>query len=111
VTIRARVVRGTGTSPRDAIRLTLLVRVYCHLCDDMAAALAPIAAAHGAGVTVVDVDLDPALETAYGERVPVLFLGEPGSGRELCHYHLDAAGVSAALTRGAARPARRPEIC
>lgn len=87
------------------MQLTLLVRVYCHLCDDMAAALAPIAAAHGAAVSVVDVDLDSALETAYGERVPVLLMGAPGIGRELCHFRLDAAAVSAALKEGAARPA------
>jgi hypothetical protein len=96
-------------APRDAaigaVRLTLLVRLYCQLCDDMAAALAPIAAAHGATVAVVDVDEDPALEAAYGERVPVLFLGAPGFGTELCHFHLDAGGVTAALDGAAARPA------
>jgi thiol-disulfide isomerase/thioredoxin len=104
---------GAAASGRsvDAVQLTLLARTYCHLCDDMAAALAPIAAAHGATVAVVDVDVDPALEAAYGGRVPVLFLGAPGAGRELCHFHLDAARVTAALEEGVARPARRPEIC
>ena len=94
-----------------ARQLTLLVRMYCHLCDDMAAALAPIAAAQGATVAVIDVDADDALAAAYGERVPVLFLGGPGAGRELCHFRLDAAAVSAALKEPASRPARRPEIC
>ena len=94
-----------------AIELTLLSRAYCHLCDDMAAALAPIAAAHRARVVVVDVDADPALEAAFGERVPVLFLGPPAAGAELCHFRLDAARVAAALAKAVARPARGPETC
>jgi len=94
-----------------AIALTLLSRAYCHLCDDMAAALAPLAAAHGARVAVVDVDADPALEAAFGDRVPVLILGAPGVGPELCHFRLDAAGVAAALGEAAARAARGPETC
>ncbi len=91
--------------------LTLLGRAYCHLCDEMAAALAPIASAHGAQVAVVDVDDDPALEAAYGERVPVLLLGRPGTGTELCHFHLDGARVAAALAEVRAQRARDPEIC
>ena len=90
------------------MHLTLLSRAYCHLCDDMAAALAPIAVAHGAAVAIVDVDADPALDAAFGERVPVLFLGAPGAGQELCHFHLDTARVTAALAFAAAQ---RPETC
>ena len=71
--------------------LTLLSRAYCHLCDEMQAALAPLAARHDAKVVVIDVDAHPALEARYGERVPVLFAGAPEAGEELCHYHLDAA--------------------
>jgi thiol-disulfide isomerase/thioredoxin len=78
-------------------QLTLLSRAYCHLCDEMAAALAPLAARFGAAVTVVDVDADPALEARYGELVPVLLLGDPADGAKLCHYRLDAAAVTRAL--------------
>jgi len=92
------------------VQLTLLSRAYCHLCDEMAAALAPLAAAHGAVVRMLDVDADPALEDAWGERVPVLLLGSAADGVELCHYHLDAARVVAALT-GAADAAGGAEIC
>lgn len=77
--------------------LTLLSRGYCHLCDDMHAALAPIARRHGATVVVVDVDAHPALEDVHGDRVPVLFLGTPAEGRELCHYHLATEAVDEAL--------------
>ena len=47
--------------------MTLLTRAYCHLCDEMLAAVRPLAAARGATVAVVDVDADPALERAFGE--------------------------------------------
>ena len=79
--------------------LTLLSRAYCHLCDDMRDALAPLAQGHGVAVVELDVDAHPALEAAYGDLVPVLLLGLPADGVELCHYHLDAAAVEAALAR------------
>ncbi len=69
-----------------AVELTLLSRRFCHLCHDMEAALAPLAAEFGAAVTVVDVDGDPLLEAKYDELVPVLLHGQ----NELCHYFLDA---------------------
>lgn len=68
-----------------AIELTLMSRIYCHLCHDMEVALAPLAAEFGARVTVVDVDTDPILEAKYDELVPVLLHGDT----ELCHYFLD----------------------
>ena len=70
-----------------AIELTLMSRGYCHLCHDMEAALAPLAAEYGATVTVLDVDSDPQLEARYDELVPVLLHGDT----ELCHYFLDEA--------------------
>lgn len=73
----------------NSIHLTLLGRVYCHLCHDMEIALAPLAAEFGADVEVLDVDEDPALEERWGELVPVLLHGE----EEICHYFLDAQAV------------------
>ena len=55
--------------------LTLLTRAYCHLCDDMRVAIAPLAARFGADVIELDVDADAALEERYGERIPLLLLG------------------------------------
>jgi hypothetical protein len=80
------------------LKLTLLTRAYCHLCDEMLAAVGPLAAARGARVVVVDVDADPALEKTFGELVPVLFAGDPATGVELCHHHLDPARVEEALS-------------
>ncbi len=64
-------------------------RIYCHLCEDMLAALAPLRGEHAFSVEVIEVDSDPALEAKYGELVPVL----EAEGRELCHYFLDLAKV------------------
>ncbi|MGE5103140.1 MAG: glutaredoxin family protein, partial [Betaproteobacteria bacterium] len=38
----------------SAVTLTLLTRAYCHLCDDMRAALAPLA--RSANATIVEID-------------------------------------------------------
>jgi Glutaredoxin-like domain (DUF836) len=73
------------------LQLTLLVRAYCHLCDEMRAALAPLAAAQGCAVDEIDVDADPALAARWGESVPVLLAGE----RELCHFRFDPAAFVA----------------
>lgn len=72
---------------KTTIELTLISRSYCHLCQDMELALAPIAVEFGVSVNIVDVDGDPALEAKYDELVPVLLHGET----ELCHYFLDEA--------------------
>jgi hypothetical protein len=84
--------------------LTLLSRAYCHLCDDMLAALRPLLAAHGARVEVIDVDAPEhsALEAAWGEKVPALFGGPPDAASLLCHYHLDAPTVERAIAAATA---------
>ncbi len=79
----------------QGVTLTLYGRTYCHLCDDMLTGLQALQARFAFAVTVVDVDSAPDLEARYGERVPVLMHGE----RELCHYYLDVAGVTAYLVQ------------
>jgi hypothetical protein len=73
---------------------TLYSRSYCHLCDDMLAALRGMqGGAAQFTIDVIDVDADPALVARFDELVPVLFgrLDAP----ELCHYFLDRAAVAA----------------
>ena len=82
--------------------LTLYSRRYCHLCDDMLAALDALRGESGEfsgnfNVSVVDVDADPELVARYDELVPVLVGGVGNSARELCHYLLDVAVVRAYL--------------
>ena len=74
------------------MQFTLYSRSYCHLCDDMLAALTLLKSdANPFTVDVIDVDADPALVARFDELVPVLFgdLAQP----ELCHYFLDEDAV------------------
>jgi hypothetical protein len=81
-------------------RLTLLIRAYCHLCDDMRTALAE----HAPEVPVleIDVDADPALEARWGTLVPVLL----ADGQELCHYRLDTRALDGIVARSAGANSR-----
>lgn len=76
------------------MHFTLYSRSYCHLCDDMLAALLVMqVGAPRFTVEVIDVDANPALVARFDELVPVLFgdLAAP----ELCHYFLDHGAVRA----------------
>ena len=83
--------------------LTLLSRAYCHLCDEMEAALRPMLAETPLDVIDIDAPENVALEARYGDAVPVLFAGDPAEGRVLSRHRLDAGKVRAAL-------AENPEI-
>jgi hypothetical protein len=71
----------------------LLIRRYCHLCEEMEAVVAPRLAAAGLSLERVDVDEDPALEERYGWDVPVLLHG----GAVICRHRADPALLEAWL--------------
>lgn len=73
---------------------TLYSRGYCHLCEEMMAALLAMQTEDARfTVDVIDVDADPVLVARFDELVPVLYgdLEQP----ELCHYFLDQGAVRA----------------
>jgi len=72
-------------------RLVVLSRAWCHLCDELLDALAPLAGELELEVAVIDVDERPELEERWGELVPVVLAGD----EELCHYHLDPEAIRA----------------
>ena len=79
-------------APVAAIPFTLYSRSWCHLCEDMLAALRGFETpARRFAITVLDVDADPALVARFDELVPVLY-GDPDQP-ELCHYFLDRQAV------------------
>ena len=80
-----------GTVPT----LTVLSRSYCHLCEELIAALKQYQGRYPFAIEVVDVDSDARLEEKWGDKVPVLLDGE----RELCHYYLDLEALEARLAR------------
>jgi hypothetical protein len=88
-----------------AVLLTLYSRRYCHLCDDMRAALDALRREFAFELAIRDVDADPLLLARYDERVPVLAAGEGITAAELCHYFLDAERVRAYLAGRGEEPA------
>ncbi len=83
----------TIASRTPPLTLKLYSRAWCHLCEEMLAALEPLAHAFDAAVEVIDVDADPALVERYDELVPVLVC----DGVELSRYRLDTERVRTAL--------------
>jgi hypothetical protein len=73
--------------------LTLYGRKYCHLCEDMLAALEALRGEHDFLITMVDIDDCPEKLDRYDELVPVLTLDDA----EICHYFLDVAKVREVL--------------
>jgi glutaredoxin len=77
------------------VRLTLYSRSYCHLCEDMLAALEVLRGELSFEIEILDVDSDPILEREYNEFVPVLTV----NGKELCHHILDESEIRKYLGR------------
>ncbi|MCE2989609.1 MAG: glutaredoxin family protein [Burkholderiales bacterium] len=83
----------------NSIQLTLIGRSYCHLCDDLRAALVAAAQADGVVIELSEIDVDerPELEEEYGMLVPVLLRGGLPDGVEICHYHFDPSAWRRAI--------------
>jgi hypothetical protein len=77
----------------------LYSRSYCHLCDDMLAALYAHPQASQFRIEVLDVDTDEDLVRQYDELVPVLIGIKPnGPEVRICHYFLDQVALNAFLS-------------
>jgi hypothetical protein len=77
----------------------LYSRSYCHLCDDMLAALHAHPQASQFRIEVLDVDANEDLVRQYDELVPVLVGVKPdGSKVRICHYFLDQQALDAFLS-------------
>ncbi|ALE81777.1 putative redoxin [Pseudonocardia sp. Ae406_Ps2] len=77
------------------MRVRLLTRVGCHLCDDAAEVLARVCAETDTGWDTVDVDSDDELRAEYGDQVPVVLL----DGREHDSFRVDEERLRADLAR------------
>jgi glutaredoxin len=76
-------------------RVTLYGKPGCHLCDEARAAVGSVQAERRFELVEVDVLLDPVLQRAYGERIPVVAV----DGEELFEYHVDAEELRERLGR------------
>ncbi|HVM97507.1 MAG TPA: glutaredoxin family protein [Candidatus Acidoferrales bacterium] len=64
--------------------ITIYSRPDCHLCEEMQAVVAPLAAQVGATVEVVDIGSNPELEARFGMEIPVLFV----DGRKVAKFRI-----------------------
>lgn len=84
------------TSSDPSVRVVLLDREGCHLCDEARPVVLAAASAAGTGVERLDVDADPLLRAAWGEQVPVVVV----DGTVVARYRVDAAALRRALRPG-----------
>ena len=85
------------------VRLTLVQRHGCELCEQMRADLERFGRAHPLPpLEALDVDSDPQLLRRHGLHVPVLLV----DGSVVCRHRLDAAELARLLKAPAAAPAR-----
>jgi len=73
--------------------VTLYGKPGCHLCDDARAAVAAALADRPVELREVDVSLDPSLERAYGERIPVVAV----DGEERFQYFVEVGALARLL--------------
>ena len=99
---RSRAQRGTaaalGGLPRTdpggrPVRVVLLGRRGCHLCEVARQTVQETCQRSGVGWVERDVDASPELRSAYATKVPVVLV----DGREHATWHVDAEGLATAL--------------
>jgi hypothetical protein len=83
-----------GAAPGAPVRVTLVSRVDCHLCDQARVVVARVCADLGVGWEELDVDADPDLLARYHEEVPVTLV----DGRQHDFWRVDEQRLRTALT-------------
>ena len=92
---RAAYARGVSGSPAPAeVRITLVSKPGCHLCDQARATIEQVAAELGVGWVERSIEDDPALREQYWEQIPVTFV----DGRQHDYWRVDATRLRSALT-------------
>jgi hypothetical protein len=81
------------------IRLTLMSRPGCHLCEEMRREVDTLLADEPHEWEVVDVDSDPELARRYGDEIPVLFV----NGRLFAKIRVPRLSSKLRLLRSASR--------
>lgn len=85
------------------IRLTLITRQGCHLCDLMAEVIEQVGTAFPTSVEVRDVDGEPDLLAEYSDQVPVLLV----NGRKAFKFRVTARDLERRLRAERRRQAVR----
>ncbi|MFQ6172276.1 glutaredoxin family protein [Oryzobacter sp. R7] len=85
---------SAGGAADPPVRVLLLGRDGCHLCDTARATIEQVAAELGVGWEERSIDDDPDLRERYAEQIPVTFV----DGRQHDYWRVDAARLRAALS-------------
>lgn len=77
------------------VRLTLLTKPGCHLCDDARDAVAAVIAETGVDASVEELNIldDPELNARYWDEIPVVLIGD----RVHTIWRVDPARLAKAL--------------
>jgi glutaredoxin len=67
------------------IQIDIYSRPGCHLCDEAKDIIDRVRKRHAFAVRVINIEEDPALESAYGTEIPVVFI----NGSKAFKYHVD----------------------
>ena len=76
------------------VRVTLIGRPGCHLCDVARETVERVATELGVGWEERSIDADPALGEQWAEQIPVTLV----DGRQHDYWRVDEARLRAALT-------------
>ena len=81
------------TQPVPVVRVTLVGKPDCHLCDDARAVIARVCTDVGVGWEERSILDDPALFDRYWDQIPVTLV----DGRQHDYWRVDEARLRAAL--------------
>ena len=79
---------------RSAVRVTLIGRPGCHLCDTARATIERVTAELGVGWEERSLDEEPELRNRWADQIPVTLV----DGRQHDYWRVDEARLRAALS-------------
>jgi glutaredoxin len=79
----------------DRIRVDVYSRPACHLCDEAKAVIERVQNRLPIDINVINVETDPALESAYGAEIPVIFI----NGAKAFKYRVDETELERKIKR------------
>jgi Glutaredoxin-like domain (DUF836) len=85
--------RHEASGPELPVRITLIGKPGCHLCDDARQVIARVAQDLQVGWQELSIADDPALGAAYWEQIPVTLV----DGEQHDYWRVDEARLRAAL--------------
>jgi glutaredoxin len=85
----------SGANTPAEVRITLVSKPGCHLCEEARTVIDRVATDLGVGWVERSIEDDPALKEQYWEQIPVTFV----DGRQHDYWRVDETRLRAALAR------------